>query len=280
MSLARNYIEGVHPPAIGNTAGIQQGNVVVYDVPSTTDGSEQVNLPTGTAPWLTAPFGIADSAGFVGGSGSNLGEALSIARQGLWRALLSANLTTTRGQELIADAGTLGNVAPRTPYTSSAWVLGTAEEAYGPSATADLIEMYAQPYLKEVIRDVVGSAATAIGAATKYLSAVGTAAGSSTAVVLAVVPFNGCVARNLVVSAQTAPAGTDTGIFTVYRNPLVTGAYTGFVATALTCTITGTGVFASDLAHAVACNQGDLLAIQCVSSATTLAGINAQFDIT
>lgn len=280
MSIARNYKEGVHPTALDNVGGFQQGQVAVYSTPNATSSDEQVVLPTGAQPWLQPPFGIQDSAGYVGGAGSVVGEALAICRQGLTRALLSIGQTTTRGGDLIADSGALGNVIVRAAFSFSAYVLGVAEEAYGPSSTADLVEMYAQPVLKELVRTAFGSASTAPGAATKYLSAAGTAAGSATAVALAVVPFTGCTLRNLVAQATTAPAGSDTGIFTVYRNPFVAGAYTGWVATALTCTITGAAQGASDLTHTLMCNQGDLIGIQVVSSNTTLAGINAQVDIT
>jgi hypothetical protein len=277
MSLARNYKEGVHPTALDNVGGFLQGQVAIYDAPSSVSGDYQVKLPTGTQPWLQPPFGIADSAGFVGGAGSVSGEALSLARQGLWRALLSANQTVTRGGEAMADAGTLGNVIQRTAFSFSAWVLGTFEEGYGPSTTADLVEMYAQPYLKEVVRQVTAGATTALGAATKFATAPGQA-GAAAQIPLYVARFTGETVRNLQVCIATAPGGTDTVIFTIQKSSDNGATWTD---TTITCTpVAGTGKTGSDLTHSVMLTAGDMLALKMVSSGATAAAISATFDVT
>lgn len=283
MSLARSFKEGVHPTSLDNIGGFQQGNVALYDVPNS-NGDYQVKLPTGSAPWLSAPAGIQDNAGFVGGTGTSLGEALLITRQGLTRALLSANLTTTRGGELIADSGTLGNVQPRTAYSYSAWILGWAEEAYGPSSTADLVEMYAQPFLKEIVRTVPLASSATFTAATKYLQP-GYTSLSSTAVVVYTAQFTGQVLRNLVGSVQTAPSSTNTVTFTIYRAAYnsATQTYGSFTATTITCVITGgTGLqlIASDTTHTVTLNQGDLIAVAAIGTDTTAALPSCSFDVT
>lgn len=273
--LARNYKEGVHPPALDNVGGFQQGQVAIYDSASSA-GESQVKLPTGTAPWLQIPYGINDSAGFVGGSGTTLGEALALTRQGLCRMKLTNGITTTRGAELIADASVLGNVKLRTPYSFSAYVLGTAEEAYSSSATDDLIEAYMQPALKEVIRSVFAATSSTFGADTKYI-APGYVALAAAQVPVFVAAFTGQVVRNLVTSLATAPAGTDTVVYTIQKSSDNGATWTD---TAVTCTTTGTAKASSDLTHSAVLAAGDLLAIKAVSSATTAAIAAVQFDVT
>jgi hypothetical protein len=122
----------------------------------------------------------------------------------------------------------------------------------------------------------VGQSVTALGAATKFLVAAGTAAGSATAAVLFVCPTAG-VLRTLTATATTAAGGADTGIMTVQKNTWGGATYGGFADTALTATLASTGAasfFIQDTTHTVACNAGDLIAIKVVSSGATLAGVN------
>lgn len=277
MGLARNYTEGVHPPALDSAGGLQQGKVVVYATPDPTSGDERVALPAGTAPWLSAPFGVNDTSGFIGGIGTAINSALSIARQGLSRVLLTAGLVTTRGAELIADAATLGNAAVRTPYSFSAWVLGTAEEAYGPSATDDQVETYLQPFLKEIIRNITAGATTALGAATKFATAPGQA-GAAAQIPLYIARFTGEVVRNFQVNIATAPGGADTVIFTLQKSSDNGGSWAD---TTITVTPTaGTGKSGTDLTHTVSLVAGDMLAVKMVSSGATAAAITVTFDVT
>jgi|SRR6185312_1081229 len=122
---------------------------------------------------------------------------------------------------------------------------------------------------------VFGSASTAIGAATKYLSAAGTATAASSQVVLDLVTHASTL-QNLYANASTAPAGTDTLIFTVQTSTDNGGTWTD---SALTCTITGTAKAASDTTHAVAVAAGTLIAIKVVSSGATGAGISAACEL-
>lgn len=274
--LARNYKEGVHPPALDNIGGFQLGQVAIYDA-ATSAGESQVKLPTGTAPWLQIPYGINDSAGFVGGSGTPIGEALALTRQGLCRMRLTNGITTTRGAELMADAGVLGNVKLRTPYSFSAYVLGTAEEAYASSSTDDPIEAYMQPALKEVVRQVTCGVLAAPGAATKHGTAPGVATGAAAEIPLYVARFTGEVVRNLRVNAVTAPGGSDTVAVTINKSS-DNGAT--WATTTVTCTLTGAAKTASDLTHSLSLAAGDLLEVAFVSSAGTAAGLTATFDVT
>jgi hypothetical protein len=92
--------------------------------------------------------------------------------------------------------------------------------------------------------------------------------------------FNGETLRNLQASLGAGPGGADTVVFTVMRNPLVAGAYTGWVPTGITCTISAAGVSASDLTHTQSLNQGDMVAFQVVSSNVAAAAPTATIDVT
>lgn len=280
--VARSYKEGIRPPALDSAGGVQEGQLVIQTTPASS-GDPQVIVPTGTAPWLTPPYGISEMSGFVGGSGSAAGEAQSIKRQGLGRALLTHGNTITRGQEFQADAGVLGNVVPRAPYSFSAWALGTFEEAYSSSSTDDLVEIYLQPVLKEICRRFAGYVGTAPAAGQiKYANGPSGAVAASD-VPLMMADFTGQVVRDLYIGLTTAPAAGETLQAIVRRNPLVAGAYTGFADTAITCTISGTGLVAVDHTNSLALNQGDLLAIKFVASNNggyAAAGLSYGLDLT
>lgn len=279
MSIARNYKEGVHPPFIDSVGGAQAGQVLVWDAPSTSlgdPGDPQAKLPTGTAPQLLSPAGINESAGFVGGAGTVAGDPVATTRQGLTKAKLTTLLAVTRGQPIEADPGTLGNVRGRTPYSRSGWVLGTAEEARTAGSTDEDLEIYAQPYFVECVRQVTGQCTGTVTAATKYLTAPGSTVAAAQ-IPLYCARFAGETIRNLNAWATTAPGGADTGIYTVQKSSDNGATWTD---TTLTATISAAGKAASDLTHAVVLAAGDLLAIKVVSSNTTLAGCGATFDVT
>lgn len=198
------------------------------------------------------------------------GDPLQVQRFGQAVGLLATNQTITRGQKLGAVSGTGGQLGAYIPGQGMKFV-GYAAQSKTTTSTA----LYIAVDLNCNPRDshsmaVSGFASTTFQNATKYLSAPGTGAASSTAVELFVVPPGGGFIANLVASDGTAPGGSDSDAYAVYRNPLSAGAYGGFAITALTCTISASGVEAKDATHSVAVNEGDILAIGVVASATSL----------
>lgn len=231
----------------------------------------------------SAVVGLVMSAGtLTSGSYSApaVGDPLAIQRFGQGVGLLAANQTITRGQKLGAVPGTGGQLGAFIPGQGMKFV-GIAAQSKTTTSTPLYLEVDLNCNPKDAHALLAsGFASTTFQNATKYLSAPGTGAASASAVALAVVPAGGGSLANLVAADTTAPGGTDSDQYIVYRNPLVSGAYTGWAATALTCTITGTAVEAKDVTHQVAVNEGDLLAIAVVASATSLgAGRNASFQI-
>ena len=214
-------------------------------------------------------------------AGPAVGDAVNVQRFGRAAGLLAPNQTITRGDDLGASAGTLGQLAAFLPGQGMKYV-GVAAQSKTSGATALYLEvdLAAAPVNNKVAMAASGFASTAPGAATKFLSAPGTGAGAAAAVPLFAVPSGGAQIRNLVASATTAPAGADTGIFTIQRSALAAGVYAAFADTTVTCTITGVAVEAKDIAHAVTVTEGDLLAIKCVSSGATIAGLSATFQFT
>jgi hypothetical protein len=275
MSIARNYKEGIHPPCLDFAGSLAQGEITIFRAPDAS-GNPQVVAPSGSAPWLQAFYGVNQSAGFVGGSGTSAGEELEVVRQGLSRVLLENGQTTTRGCQLIASGNALGYVAPRTPCSFSALVVGQAEEAVTASGTDQQIEAYVQPYWVEIVRPVTGGCVGAIGQATKYLAAAGQAVAAAQ-VALYQARFSGEVVRNLSASLATAPGGTDTVAMTVQKSSDNGATWSDL---AVTATITGTGKSATDLVHTATLAAGDLLAIKAVSSNVTAAGATVTFDVT
>jgi hypothetical protein len=275
MSIARNYKEGIHPPALDYAGSLAQGEITVFRAPDAS-GNPQVVAPSGGAPWLQAFYGVNQSAGFVGGSGTSAGEAVEMVRQGLSRVLLENGQTTTRGGQLIASANALGAVAPRSPYSFSALIVAQAEEAVTASGTDQQIEAYVQPYWVELVRPVTCGCTGAIGAATKYLAAPGQAVAAAQ-VALYQARFSGEVVRNLSANLATAPGGSDTVAITVQKSSDNGATWSDL---AVTATITGAAKSATDLVHSATLAAGDLLAIKAVSSAGTAASATVTFDVT
>lgn len=261
----------------GNT-GIRQGVALGYGadeftvvLPSAANGGGQGicassgSLPNGTAlDSTTNPSGPFDK--------------VTAQKVGLAAALVPAATTVALGQQAVNNAN--GLFIGRTQWSSSAFVWGEFAQGRTTGGTnPELVELDIKPYWVELVRPITGGCTGTIGAATKYLTAPGQAVAAAQ-IPLYVARFNGEVLRNLQASLGTAPGGADTVVFTVYRNPLVAGAYTGWAATTITCTISAAGVSASDLTHAVTLNQGDLVAIQVVSSNVTAALPTATVDAT
>lgn len=209
-------------------------------------------------------------------------DPILVQRFGRAIGLLATSQTITRGDALGAVAGSGGKLGLYMPGQGMKFV-GVAAQSKTTSATSLYVEVdiMANPRAQTSL-GISGFASTTYQNATKYLSAAGTAIASATPVVLFVVPPGGGYLRNLVASDTTAPGGTDTDVFAAYVNSYSAGVYAGFgAASALTCTITGTAMRAHDITHAVAVNEGDLVAIGVVASTTSLgAGRAATLQFT
>lgn len=253
-------------------AAIPEGAVVAYQTALTDDNDAL--LPTGAN--AIGLSGVSMGAGTVpAGTATSGSDYIAVQKHGRAKVLLKASTTCTKGQ-LAVVANASGHVVPRTQFTTSAQVVGYFAQDHTSGTSPEYVMVDLFFHNVEICQSVFGAASTAIGAATRYLSSAGTGASSATAVVLEVVPFAG-VLRNFFASAVTAPGGADTGIFTVYKSS-DNGAT--FTATTLTCTISAAGKSANDITHFPAVAAGDLLAIQVVSTAGTLAGCSASFQLT
>ncbi len=280
MGLARTIGRVFNLPFLDGIGGFQQGEVAVFA--STPDYTAL--LPTGAQPYLQPVAGINRTAGVVAGAGTSSGEELSLQQLGLAAFQIANGTVVAAGQQVICDPANLGATKPRSQWSFSAQILGWFTQALtGTTDPLSLAEGVVNPYWVEIVRSFAGYVATAPAAGqTKYANGPSGAVANS-AVPLMPVPFTGNVARNLTIGVTTAPAAGETLTATLYRNPLVSGAYTGFVATTLTCAISGTGLVAFDQTHAVPCNQGDLLALQFVASnngSYAAAGLSYGFDLT
>ncbi|GEM_PF-7070023 len=101
-----------------------------------------------------------------------------------------------------------------------------------------------------------GSSAAVAAATTTYLGPIGhqTTAGNAAIPM----PWGGTL-RFLQVRCATAPGAGQTVTFTVFQNG---------VATSLTAQVAGTNTQAADDQHEVAVNQGDIITVQAVTSAS------------
>lgn len=272
ITLSAARISGIFDVTNLAQSAIPEGAVVQYQTSSTDDND--VLLPTAANQFNIA--GVSMGAGQIPlGTASAGNDFLAVQKLGRAKVLLAASTTVTRGQQCVV-ANSSGYTTFRNPWTTSAQVLGYFAQSHTSGSTAEYVMVDLALAPVEIAQPIVGQSVTAIGAATKYLVAGGTAAASATAVVLFVCPQAG-VLRTLTATATTAAGGSDTGIVTVYRNAVSGNTYAGFATTALTCTLTSSGAgsnFIQDTTHTVACNAGDLIAIQVVSSGATLAGVN------
>lgn len=276
MAQARDYVNGIYPPAYDSAGGLDEGDVTIISTPAS-DGTPQAVKPSGSAPWLQLFYGIMQAIGLVGGSGANAGEAIAVKTHGLGRMKVALNQAITRGAQLIADATTLGAVKARTQYSFSAQVLGIAHEALSSSASiVQKVEAFIQPYFVEIVRQVTAGATTALGAATKYATAPGQA-GAASQIALYRARFAGEVVRNLSMNVATAPGGSDTVVATVQKSSDNGATWSD---TAITCTVSAAGKSATDLTNTATLAAGDLLAVKLVSSNVTAAGVTCTFDVT
>jgi hypothetical protein len=85
-----------------------------------------------------------------------------------------------------------------------------------------------------------------------------------------------CTIQNLYAICETAPGGSDTGIFTVQVS---TDKGANWTDTALTCTVPAAGTVASDTTHKVVVASGSYLAIKEVQSGATGAKSTAHFEV-
>lgn len=255
-------------------SAIPEGGIVQYQTASTDDND--VLLPTTANQFNIA--GVSMGAGSVpAGTATSGSDFVAVQKLGRAKVLLASSTTVTRGQQAVV-ANSLGHTTSRTQWSTSAQVIGYFAQSHTSGVNPEYVMVDLALAPVEIAQPIVGQSVTAIGAAaTRYLVAAGTAAASATAAVLFVCPQAG-VLRTLVATATTAAGGTDTGIVTVYRNTWGGATYSGFASTALTATLTSagaTGFVVTDTTHTVAVNQGDLIAIQVVSSGAILAGVNA-----
>jgi len=273
MGLARAIAKLFNLPFFDATGGLQEGQVAVFG-----PAAFQAAKPSGPAPHLLPVAGINRTAGEMGGSGTQRGEEISCQRLGYAKLLVSPNITTTLGGQVIADGGAnAGNVRQRVPYSSSALILGQFEEEHSTGSMAALVEGEVRPTWLEIVRQVTGSQAGAIGNnVTRWLGAPGVAV-SQTAIPLYRSRFGGETIRNLGSSVAVKPSGGETVQVTIARS--VDGGAT-WGDTPVTCTITGPDGSAADLARMLTLNAGDLLALKVVSFSTPAAGLTATFDVT
>ena len=275
---ARDYSKGIFLPAYDLVGGTAFGYVMIRTADNA-DGMPQVILPTGTAPWRQDFYGVCIEQGFVGGTGTAALEPITLKRQGACPVILEANQAVTRGQNLIASPTTLGCVIPRTNFSGSAIIIGTAEETLAASTTAQRLEAYLQPYRVEDRLQVSASQPllnTAIGNATVYAVSTGQAF-SVAATALYVARYTGSLIANLGVQLNVAPGGADTVTVTLYTS-LDHGAT--YAARAVTCAIGPTGHSGADLTNTYALTVGEIVAVQIVSTNVTAAGCAISLDIT
>ena len=271
MGLARSIAKVFNLPFLAQVA-MQEGAIAV-------EGSADyaAALPTGTQPHLQPVAGINRTAGTIGGSGAAANEEISCQRLGLAKLLTSPSTVTTRGAQAIADSGAnLGNAKVRTPYSSSAIVIGQFEEGHTVGAAAEHVEAEVRPQIVEVVRPVTFGALGVVTAATVYGNGVGIAKATAQ-VPLYCARFDGETVRNLGLALATAPGGADTVAVTLQKS--VDGG-ANWTDLAVTATITGAAKAASDLTHSAILAAGDLLAAKLVSSAGTAAGLCGTFDVT
>jgi|SRR5579871_6488532 len=264
--------DDVFPVSYLSQSAIPGGAVVCYNAGGTApNNNDEVVLPgavnAGQIAGVSRSFGPYTSG--AGGASTAGVDRVRVQKVGRAPVLLAAGQTCNVG-DIAVVANASGHVQSRTRWTGSAGKIGKFAQAKTAGANPELVEVDLELGDVEYAMLISGFASTTSQNNTRYLSAPGTGAPSATAIELAVVPPGGGTLRNLVASDGTAPGGTDSDTFTVYRNPLVAGAYTGWAATALTCAVTGSAVEAKDSTHSVAVNEGDLLAIAVVASATSL----------
>lgn len=108
---------------------------------------------------------------------------------------------------------------------------------------------------------------------TKYLANPGENHSSGQVKLFGPAPF-ACTIGYLAASCETAPGGSDTGVFTVQKS-VDKGA--NWTDTALTATVPAAGTTVYDTSHFVSIAQGDMLAIKEVQSGATGAKSSACF---
>jgi hypothetical protein len=275
MGLARAIAKLFNLPYLDVAGGLQEGQVAVLG-----PAAYQAAAPTGAAPHLLPVAGINRMAGVIGGAGTQRGEEISCQRLGYAKLLVSSNVTTALGGQVIADsAPNLGNVRQRVPYSASALVLGQFEEARQVGTSPELIEGEVRPTWLELVRQVTGSqpSGTPIGNnVTRWLGAPGVAL-SQAPIALYRSRFGGETVRSLGATLAIRPADGETVQVTIARSQ--DGGLT-FVDTPVTCTMTGPQSAAEDLTRLLVLARGDVLGLKVVSFSTPAAGLTVTFDVT
>ena len=182
ITLSANRIaEDVFPVSYLSQSTIPEGAVCVYNVGGTDD---EVILPG--AANAGAICGVSMSAGIITSgvqTGSVAGtDRVVVQKLGRAKCLLLAGATCARGDvAVIANAS--GHVKSRVLNGTTAGVVGTFAQTKTAGSNADFVWVDLTLGYTEIVQLVSGFASTAPGAATKFLSAPGTGAGSATAVV-------------------------------------------------------------------------------------------------
>ncbi len=275
MGLARAIARLFNLPYLDIAGGLQEGQVAVFG-----PAAYQATAPSGPTPHLLPVAGINRMAGVIGGTGTQQGEEISCQRLGYAKYLVSPNVATALGGQVIADgAPNLGNVRQRVPYSASAVVLGQFEEARVVAGSPELVEGEVRPTWLELVRQVTGSeqSAAPIGNnVTRWLGAPGVPL-SQSPIALYRSRFGGEVVRNLGATLAIRPADGETVQVVVARSS--DGGAT-FADTPVTCTMTGPQSAAEDLARSLVLARGDVLGLKVVSFSTPAAGLTATFDVT
>lgn len=121
---------------------------------------------------------------------------------------------------------------------------------------------------------ITGAGVDAISATTKYLANPGE--NHAAAQIKLYLATRAVTIQNLYCSMETAPASSDTSIFTVQTS---TDNGANWVDTTLTVTITGAAKSGSDTTHRVSVAAGTLLAIKEVATGSTGAKCVATFEV-
>jgi len=275
MGLARAIARLFNLAYYDASGGFQEGQVAVYG-----PDAFQVSLPSWQAAQLQAAAGINRTAGVMGGGGTLEGEEISVQKLGYAKLLVSPNVATGLGGQVIADvAPNLGNVRQRVPYSASAMILGTFEEARQVGTAPELVEGEVRPTAIELVRTVTGAepGGTPLGNnVTRYLGPPGSALAQAP-VALYRARFDGEAVRNLGATVTTLPSANETVTVTVVKSS--DGGAT-WADLAVSCQLAGPQRAADDLVRWVVLAKGDLLALKAVSFSATAAGLIATFDVT
>lgn len=244
-------------------------------------GASNIFAKIGNAIGVGKWRGISLSEGQLpdGAADASIPDSVTAQKTGIARALVPASSSASEGDQAWSDAN--GKIVKRTPFSFSGFVIGQFDESFTAGSNAEYRGVELIPHYIEVVRSFffANPVASAIGAATKYLAGYAGAALLNAPIGLCQVAFTGQKLRNLKAQVATAPGGSDTVIVTFVVST-DGGTTWGALASAPTCTITGSATEAHDLTTELSLTAGQLIAPKIVSSAGTAAGLSLSFDLT